>query len=410
MARSTKYAFTFVWITVLLDMVGLGLIMPILPSILRELTGTDVAHASIYGGWLFFAYAVMQFFCAPVIGGLSDAFGRRPVLLLAVLGLGVDYALTALSPTIVWLFVGRIIAGIFGASYATANAYIADVTPPEERGRAFGMLGAAFGVGFVVGPAIGGLLGDLGPRVPFFVAAGLSLANFLYGLVFLPETLPKEKRRPLRLSQIHPFGAVVNIPGGKHVRTLIVSLFVLFLGSAVYPAVWSFWSNARFGWSPRTIGISLATYGVTNIVTQSLLVGFCTKRWGDRKTAIVGLVLTVVSFILTGLASHTWMVFAVIIVTSPAAIAMPAMQAWMSKIAPDDAQGRLQGAVGAAESLSSIFGPILMSQAFGAFEHRAPGAPFFLAAVLSVAALLIAMRASPAPALTLAPVTSSERG
>jgi len=397
MARSTKHAFTFVWVTVLLDMVGLGLIMPILPAILRELTGADVAHASIYGGWLFFAYAVMQFFCAPIIGGLSDAFGRRPVLLLAVLGLGVDYALTALSPTIVWLFAGRIIAGIFGASYTTANAYIADVTPPDERGKAFGMLGAAFGVGFVVGPAIGGLLGDLGPRVPFFVAAGLSLLNFVYGFVFLPETLPKEKRRPLRLSQVHPFGAIVNIPGGKHVRTLVIALFALFLGSAVYPTVWAFWSNGRFNWSPRMIGISLAAYGVTNIITQSVLVGFFTKRWGEQKTAFVGLLITVVAFVFTGLASETWMVFAVIVVTSPAAIAMPAMQAWMSKIAPDDAQGRLQGAIGAAESLSSIFGPIVMSQVFGAFEHSLPGAPFFVAAVLSIVALFIAMRAAPPP-------------
>jgi DHA1 family tetracycline resistance protein-like MFS transporter len=399
MARSTKHAFAFVWITVLIDMVGLGLIIPILPAVLRQLTGTDAAHASIYGGWLFFAYAAMQFFCAPVIGGLSDAFGRRPVLLLAILGLGVDYALTALSPTIVWLFVGRIIAGIFGASYTTANAYIADVTPPDERGKAFGMLGAAFGVGFVVGPAIGGLLGSLGPRVPFFVAAGLSLANFVYGLVFLPETHPKEKRRPLRLGQIHPFGAMVSIPGGKSVRTLVLALFVLFLGTAVYPAVWAFWGTARFDWSPRMIGLSLAAYGISNTVTQAVLVGFFTKRWGERKTAIVGLVLNVVCFVLTGLAFQTWMVFAVIVLLSPSGVAMPAMNAWMSKLAPDDAQGRLQGSIGAAESLSSIFGPILMTQVFGTFEHSLSGAPFFVAAVLSLAALFIAMRvAAPRPA------------
>lgn len=398
--RSTRHAFAFVWVTVLLDMIGLGLIMPILPAVLRELTGSDVAHASIYGGWLFFAYAVMQLFCAPIIGGLSDAYGRRPVLLLAVLGLGIDYALTALSPTIVWLFVGRIVAGIFGASYTTANAYVADVTPPEDRGKAFGMLGAAFGVGFVVGPAVGGLLGDLGPRVPFFVAAGLSLANFFYGLFLLPETHPPEKRRPLRLSEIHPFGAIGNIPGGKPVRTLVIALFVLFLGSAVYPAVWSFWANARFDWSPRMIGISLAAYGVSNIVVQAVLVGFFTKRSGDRKTAYVGLVLNIACFVLTGLATRSWMVFVVIVVTSPAGIAMPAMNAWMSKLAPDDAQGRLQGAIGAAESLSSIFGPILMSQVFGRFEHSVPGAPFFVAAVLSVAAIFIALQSrASAPAV-----------
>jgi DHA1 family tetracycline resistance protein-like MFS transporter len=260
------------------------------------------------------------------------------------------------------------------------------------------MLGAAFGVGFVVGPAIGGLLGNLGPRVPFFVAAGLSLANFLYGFVFLPETHPKEKRQPLRLSQVHPFGAVANIPGGTPVRTLIVALFALFLGSAVYPAVWAFWCDARFDWSPRTIGLSLAAYGVTNIITQSMLVGFCTKRWGEQKTAFVGLGITILSFVLLGFASQTWMVFAVIVITSPAAIAMPAMQAWTSKLAPEGAQGRLQGSIGAAEGLSSIFGPILMSQVFGAFEHTLPGVPFFVAAGLSTIALFVTLRAaSPAP-------------
>ncbi len=202
-----------------------------------------------------------------------------------MLGLGIDDELTALAPTILWLFVGRIIAGTFGASFTIANAYIADVTPPEERGKAFGMLGAAFGVGFVVGPALGGLLGGFGPRVPFFFAGGLSLANFLYGLVFLTETHPKEKRRPLVPSQIHSFGARANIRGGKNVRTVVLALFVLFLGSAVYPAVWAFWGTARFEWSPRILGLSLAAYGVSNTLTQAVLVGFFTNRWGYRKTA-----------------------------------------------------------------------------------------------------------------------------
>lgn len=397
MARSTKHAFTFVWITVLLDMVGLGLIIPVLPAVLRELTGTDDAHASIYGGWLFFAYAGMQFFCAPIAGGLSDAIGRRPVLLFSVLGLGIDYALTAFSPTIVWLFAGRLVAGLFGASYTTANAYIADVTPPDERGKAFGMLGAAFGVGFVLGPAIGGLLGDLGPRVPFYVAAGLSVANFFYGLVFLPETHPKEKRKPVKLSQVHPFGAILNIPGGKHVRTLAIALFMLFLGGAVYPSIWAFWTSAEFDWNPRMIGISLAAYGIANTICQAVLVGVLTKRLGERNAAMLGLILNVAGLVLTGLATKSWMVFAVIVVASPAGVAMPAMNAWMSKLAPGDAQGRLQGVIGAAEGLSSIFGPILMTQVFGAFEHSMPGAPFYVAALLSLVALFIALRAAPPP-------------
>ncbi|MCW5811050.1 MAG: TCR/Tet family MFS transporter [Labilithrix sp.] len=397
MARSTKHAFVFVWITVLLDMVGLGLIIPVVPGVLRELTGTDPAHAAVYGGWLFFAYAAMQFFCAPVVGGLSDAIGRRPVLLFAVLGLGIDYILTALSPSIVWLFAGRVVAGLFGASYTTANAFVADVTPPDERGKAFGLLGAAFGVGFVVGPAIGGLLGDLGTRVPFYVAAALSLANFVYGLVFLPETHPKERRKPLRLSQVHPFGAIANVPGGPHVRVLAISLFVLFLGGAVYPAIWSFWTTAEFGWSPRMIGISLAVYGISNTICQALLVGLATKKLGERNASLLGLVLNVLAYVLTGLATKSWMVFAVIIVASPAGIAMPAMNAWMSKLTPDDAQGRLQGVVGAAEGLSSIAGPLLMTQVFGAYEHTLPGAPFFLAAALTVLSLFIVLRAGPQP-------------
>jgi len=403
MARSTKHAFAFVWVTVLLDMIGLGLIIPVVPAILRDLTGADPAHAAVYGGWLFFAYAAMQFVAAPVVGALSDAIGRRPVLLCAVLGLGIDYAVTAFSPTITWLFAGRIVAGLFGASYTTANAYIADVTPPDERGKAFGMLGAAFGVGFVLGPAIGGFLGDLGPRVPFYVAAGLSLTNFVYGLLFLPETHPVEKRRPIVLSKVHPFGAIAHVPGGRHVRLLAISLFTLFLGSAVYPAVWSFWTTSELGWNPRMIGISLATYGISNTLCQALLVGALTKRLGERKASILALALQGVTFVLTGLATKSWMLFAVILVSAPAGVAMPAMNAWMSKLAPEDEQGRLQGTVGAAEGLSSIFGPILMTQVFGAFERSLPGAPFFVAAALSFLAIVIAMRAAPPPAAEAPP-------
>lgn len=397
MGRSLKHAFAFVWVTVLIDMIGLGLIIPVVPAVLRDLTNADPARASVYGGWLFFASAAMQFFCAPVIGALSDAIGRRPVLLVAVLGLGVDYALTAFSPTLTWLFFGRVVAGIFGASYTTANAFVADVTPPEERGKAFGMLGAAFGVGFVVGPAIGGLLGDFGPRVPFFVAAGLSLANFVYGLVFVPETHPRERRTPMNLRKAHPFSAIVHTPGSQHVRTLALALFVLFLGGAVYPAIWAFWTTAEFGWSPRMIGISLAAYGISNTICQALLVGVLTKKLGERNASLVALVLNVLNFALTGLATRSWMVFAVIIVASPAGVAMPAMNAWMSRMTPAESQGRLQGTIGAAESLSSIIGPLLMTQVFGAFEHRLPGAPFFLAAALAVVALLVAMRAAPPP-------------
>lgn len=397
MSRSTKQAFAFVWITVFLDMVGLGLIMPVLPNVLRALTGADAAAASVYGGWLLFAYAAMQFLCAPFIGALSDAIGRRPVLLVAVLGLGIDYATTAFAPTVAWLFVGRIVAGMLGASHTTAHAYVADVTAPEDRAKAFGILSSAFGVGYIVGPAIGGLLGDVGPKVPFFVAAGLSLANFVYGLVFLPETHPKERRKKVRLAAVNPFTVLGNVPGSAHVRTLAIALFVLFLGLSVYPSIWSFWAASAHGWSTSTIGLSLATYGICSTLCQAFLAGRITKKLGERRTAIATLAVNVAGFLLTAVATRTWMVFAITVLASPGGIAMPATNAWMSRLTPADEQGRLQGTIGAAESLSSIFGPIMMSQLFGATEHRFPGAPFLLAGALAIVALVVATRAPEPP-------------
>lgn len=384
-----RRAFAFVWVTVLLDMVGIGLIVPVVPAILHELTGLDAAAASVYGGWLFFAYAAMQFAFAPVVGALSDAVGRRPVLLLSVLGLGVDHALTALSPTIAWLFVGRLVAGGFGASFATANAYIADVTPPEERGKAFGMLGAAFGLGFILGPAIGGLLGDAGPRVPFFVAAGLSLSNFVYGLFVLPETHPAEKRTSFRLRQANPLAALTAIPGGAVVRTVALSLFIFFVGNTVYPAIWAFYTTQRYDWSPRTIGISLAVYGIVNTIVQAALVGPAIARWGERRAAVIGIVTGALALLGTGLATASWMVFALILVSAPGGLVMPAMNAIMSKNAPPEAQGRLQGAVSSLEGLSSIVGPLIMTQLFQRFGASIPGMPFFAATVLCALALLV---------------------
>lgn len=384
-----RRAFAFVWVTVLLDMVGIGLVIPVLPSLLRELTGEDAAGASVYGGWLFFAYAAMQLLFAPILGGISDAIGRRPVLLLSVLGLGIDHALTAFSPTIVWLFAGRLLAGLFGASYATANAYIADVTPPEERGQAFGMLGAAFGVGFILGPALGGLLGDLGHRVPFFVAAGLSLANFVYGYFVLPETHPKDKRTPFRLAQANPLGALLTIPGGAVVRALAVALFLYLVGNTVYPAIWGFYTTDRYAWTPRTIGISLAVYGVVNTIVQAALVGPAIARWGEWRAAFLSILAGGVALLGTGLATRSWMVFALILVSAPGGIAMPAINAIMSRHAPAEAQGRLQGAVSSLEGLSSIVGPILMTQLFQGFSRTVPGMPFFAATALYVLALVV---------------------
>lgn len=388
MARGRR-AFAFVWVTVLLDMVGIGLIMPVVPAILKELTGLEASAASVHGGWLFFAYAAMQFVCAPIVGALSDAFGRRPVLLVSVLGLGIDHALTAFAPSITWLVIGRLIAGGFGASFATANAYVTDVTPPEERGQAFGILGAAFGLGFILGPALGGLLGDVGPRVPFFVAAGLSIANFAYGIIVLPETHPTEKRTRFSLGQANPFGALAAIPGGAVVRSLAIALFAFFLGNTVYPAIWAFYTTQRYDWTPRTIGLSLAAYGVVTSLVPVLLVGPAIKRWGERGAAIIGIVTGCIALVGTGLATTSWVVFALIVVSAPAGFVMPAINALMSKSAPPEAQGRLQGVVSSLEGLSSMAGPLLMTQVFQAFSVSAPGMPFFVATALCGVALAV---------------------
>ena len=388
----SRNAFAFVWVTVLIDMMSIGLIMPVVPSILKDLTGLDAARASVYGGWLFFSYAAMQFVFAPVAGALSDAVGRRPILLLAILGIGVDHALTAFSPTITWLFVGRLVAGLFGGSYVTANAYIADVTKPEDRGRAFGILGAALGVGFILGPAIGGLLGGYGDRVPFFVAAGLSLTNFIYGVIVLPETLPSEHRTPFRVKQANPIAWISSLPGGKRGRLLAIAIFAMSLGTSVYPSTWTFYGAARYGWTTKTIGLSLAVYGVSQTVVQMVMIGPLIKRWGEQKAAVIGLVVGVVSLVGVGLATRSWMVLAILVVAGFASIAFPALQATMSADATPDAQGRLQGAIGGIEGLSTIVGPILMTQLFDRFGPEIPGISFFAAAALSVAATVLVLR------------------
>jgi len=388
-----RRALAFVWVTVLLDMVGLGLIIPVFPKILEELSGQGAAGAARWGGWLIVAYAAMQLVFAPIIGAASDAFGRRPVLLIAVLGLGIDYGMTALAPSLVWLFVGRILAGLFGASYTTAAAYVADITTPEERGKAFGILGAAFGVGFTLGPALGGIVGSYGPRMPFYVAAALSLANFVYGLALLPETLPKDKRTPFSPKAVNPLRAIRDIPGGRVARVLAAVAFVSFVAHTVYPAIWSFWTTARFAWSPRTIGISLAAYGIISSLTQVALVGPMVRRLGERRATRVAMGINAVMLVATGLVTQGWMVFVVIVLAAPAGVEQPALKAWMSKNAPPEAQGRLHGTLGALEGLSSIVGPLLMTQLFGAFEAHTPGAPFFAAAALVTVSLLLTLRA-----------------
>lgn len=392
-----RHAVLFVAVTVLLDVVGFGLILPVLPELLVSLTGETVSQASIRGGWLAFAYAAMQFLCAPLLGNLSDRYGRRVVLLFAVGALGIDMLVMGFAPTYGWLFLGRVIAGIAGASFTPAYAYVADVSPPERRAQNFGFLGASFGVGFILGPAIGGLLGGLGPRTPFFVAAGLSFANFVYGWFVLPESLSPEKRRPFDPSRANPLGTLLQMRRLPVVLGVLGALFLWMLAHQVMPSTWAFYTRLRFGWSDATIGASLAFAGLIMATAQMVLMRVLVPRLGERRVAMLGIAIGSLGFFGYGTATAGWMMFAWLPNWLFGALAMPATQAFMSHRVAPDAQGELQGAVASLFSLASILGPPLMTQLFGRFSGsdapvHLPGAAFFAASLLGAVSLAIYWR------------------
>ncbi len=390
----SKYAITFIFITVFLDMVGFGLIMPVLPNLIEDVGHRDVANASLIGGWLFFAFSVTQFLFGPTMGNLSDAYGRRPLLLLAVAGLGVDYMIMALAPNLTWLFIGRLFAGFCGASYVVANAYIADVTAPENRAKAFGMMGAAFGVGFVIGPAIGGLLGTFGPRVPFFVAAGVSVLNLIYGYFILPETLASAQRRPFEVARANPLGTFKVFRTYKGVLPLCAVFFIYVFGTSVYPAIWPFWGVAKFGWSSATIGLTLAAFGIISAVVQGGLSGPAVKVFGEWKLVLIGLVIAVISATGYGLAYSLPIVLIMLFVHGPEGFVPPMLTAMISKEVPADAQGEMQGGIASAQSLAMLLGTVVFSQIFGYFlkpeaPFISPDIAFFVAAAFSAVALAL---------------------
>ena len=382
-----KYAVTFIFITVFLDMVGIGLIWPVMPRLIEDVSGSDLAGASAWNGWLFVAYGLTQFLFGPAIGNLSDAYGRRPVLLLSVFGLAVDYMLMALAPSLLWLFIGRLVAGVCGASYTTANAYLADITKPEERAKVFGMMGAAFGLGFIIGPAIGGLLGEFGPRVPFVVAAGLSILNFIYGYFVLPETLPPEKRRPFSLARSNPIGTLKVFASYRGVVPLGIVMAGYFLATSVYPAIWSFWGIARFDWSEATIGLTLAAFGLVMAISQGLLTGPTVKYFGEWNTVILALVSSLAASIGYGLAPNLTIIILLFLVHAPEGFAQPALTALMSREAPDNAQGELQGGIASLQNIAMLAGTLFYALAFGWFMQPnpiavTPSAGFFICAAL----------------------------
>ena len=393
----SRHAVSFIFITVFLDMVGFGLIIPVTPKLIESIGSVSIAEAATIGGGMFFVFGAMQFLFGPLLGNLSDTFGRRPMLLLAVFGLGLDYLLTALATHIWVLFLARALSGICGASYSTANAYLADITSPENRAKAFGKMGAAFGLGFTIGPAIGGILGDVDPRLPFFVAAGISLMNFIYGYFVLPETLAPENRRVFVLARANPWGAFRVFKSYPRVWPLGIVMFVYFFATSVYPAIWPFWGTAKYDWSSSTIGITLAVFGLSTAIVQGVFTGPVVKRIGESKTVVLALGVAMISAVGYGLANSTWIVLALVVFHAPEGLFQPSITALMSNEAPADAQGELQGGITSLQNLAMLVGTLAFSQVFGLFMkedavHRSPNISFYLAAGLCLAAIIMFLR------------------
>jgi MFS transporter, DHA1 family, tetracycline resistance protein len=379
-----KRAIRFVVLVVLIDAMGFGIVMPVLPRIVMELGHVDLAEATRIGGWLGIVYAGVQFLTGPLMGNLGDRFGRRPVILGSLVGFAVDYALMGFAPSLWWLFLGRTLAGLFGASYGPAGAVLADVTAPEDRAKAFGMLGAAFGVGFVIGPAIGGLLGEMGARAPFYAAAALAGINALIGLTLFPETLRDENRRPFSWRRANPVGALFALRGAAGVLPIAFAMFWWNLAGMVYPAAWSFFAIAAFGWTPGFIGLSLAWAGILMAAAQMLLVGPMVKRFGERRAAEIGIVAATLEFLAYLVIREGWMVFAIMIVLMIQSCVMPALSGMMSRRVAADQQGELQGFNGSLQAIGAIVAPALYNPALAWFTG--PRAPIFLPSIIFVLA------------------------
>jgi DHA1 family tetracycline resistance protein-like MFS transporter len=394
MATSRQAAIKFIFVTLLIDIMGWGLIIPVMPRLIAELKHITVNEASSYGGWLLSVYAITQFLFAPVIGNLSDRYGRRPVLLSSLLGFGIDYLFLALAPTYGWLFVGRVIAGITGASFTTASAYIADISTAENRAKNFGMVGAAFGLGFIIGPALGGLLAGLGIRAPFYAAAILCLLNTLYGYFVLPESLGKENRRPFQWKKANPLGSLQFLKKNPAIGGLAFSFFLIYLAAQSVQGNWSFFTIYRFHWSEKIVGASLAVVGLLVGLVQAGLTRVINPKIGNERSVYVGLFLYTVGLILFAFATTSWMMFVFLIPYCAGGICGPSLQAILAGHVPPNEQGELQGALTSLMSLTTIIGPPMMNNLFTFFTTKAPvhfpGVSFLLGAVFMTFSIIIA--------------------
>jgi len=393
--NKNQAALGFIFITMLIDVIGWGIIIPVIPGLIEELIQGDISEAAKVGGWITFAYAITQFVFAPLIGNLSDKFGRRPIILISLLGFSLDYILLALAPTITWLFIGRIIAGITGASITTASAYIADISSIENRAKNFGMIGAAFGLGFIIGPVIGGLLGQYGARVPFYAAAALCFFNFLYGYFILPESLPKEKRSVLNLKKANPIGSFLHLKKYPKLIGLASSMFLLYVASHAIQSNWSFFTMYKFNWDEKMVGISLGVIGLLVALVQGVLIRWVNPWLGNEKSIYAGFFLYSLGMLLFTFANQSWMMFIFLIPYCLGGIAGPALQAVISIQVPETEQGKIQGTLTSLMSASAIVGPPLMTGIFYYFtKEQTPfefaGAPFLLASILMTISALMA--------------------
>ncbi len=388
-----RNALLFIFITVMTNMIGFGILMPVMPQLIMDVTGEGLAAAAQWGGMLALSFAVMQFVMMPVMGSLSDRYGRRPVLLGSLAAFSLDSLLLAMAPDLKVLFIARILAGMFSATYSTANAFIADITPPEKRAANFGLMGAAFGLGFIIGPALGGLIGDeFGTRAPFYAVAALAFVNLIYGWFFLPETNPAENRRAFTFARANAFGSFQNFRRYPVILPIAFAIFLFNIGHWAFPSVWAYFAEERFDWSPRQIGFSLMAVGLAAAIVQGGLTRIVIPAIGERRAAFLGLFIAILAYAGYGVATEGWMIYAIIPFGALAGFTAPALQGIMSRTVPANAQGELQGAMGSITGVSMIIGPLMMTQIFAYFSAAGapvylPGAPFLVAAGLTVLAL-----------------------
>lgn len=385
-----KASLLFIFITLALDTIGLGIIIPVLPDVVRKFVSGE-SNVSLIYGFFVATYALFLFLSSPLLGRLSDRYGRRPILLIALLGGGIDYIFMAFAPTLPLLFLGRIISGISGASFTVASSYIADISDDSNRSKNFGVIGAGFGIGFILGPMVGGMIATHGVQYPFLAAAVFNLINFVFGLFILPESLPADKRRAFDWSNLNPFSSLKMIFKIAEIRILVIVFFLINLAGQTHPSIWTIYSQHRYGWGAKEVGLSLAAVGVLSALSQGFLTGIFVKKWGETKVMMYGVFGEAIGFALFALATQSWMLYGALLVASPFWAAHPAIQSLISKNVEANKQGELQGSLMSLSSITSIINPLIMTSLFAATANTVPGSPYFLGSIMFLIAWILSI-------------------